>query len=82
MVERTNSKCSRWRIDCLPNVRKERLGRRLRFITTKDVVAGDELCISYGQVDAMDWAQRQKELRDGWFFDCRCSRCLEEMPRN
>jgi len=63
---------------CFPNVRKDRSGRRLRFITTQDVDADEELCISYGHVEGMDLKQRRNELWEGWFFLCRCNRCLEE----
>ncbi|KAI0349651.1 SET domain-containing protein [Trametes cingulata] len=63
---------------CAPNVRKVREGRALRFLTTRAVEAGEELCISYGHVDEMDWKTRQKELLEGWYFECRCSRCTAE----
>ena len=54
-------------------------GRALRFATTREVRAGEELCISYGHTEEMDWARRQGALREGWFFDCRCARCVREM---
>ena len=65
-------------IDCSPNVRKEREGRTLRFVTTKEIEVGEEVCISYGHVDAMSRVERQKELLEGWYFECRCSRCVAE----
>ena len=65
-------------IDCSPNVRKERKGRILRFVTTEEVACGEELCISYGHVEGMSWDERQKELEEGWYFKCRCSRCVAE----
>ncbi|KAH9946515.1 SET domain-containing protein [Amylocystis lapponica] len=64
---------------CSPNVSKERNGRALRFLTMKTVGAGEELCISYGHVEGMGWRERRKELQEGWFFECRCSRCLAEI---
>ncbi|KAI0091785.1 hypothetical protein BDY19DRAFT_932230 [Irpex rosettiformis] len=64
--------------NCSPNVRKERDGRRLRFVTTRDVALGEEVCISYGHVEAMGLEQRRKELMDGWFFCCQCSQCMTE----
>lgn len=64
---------------CSPNIRKERDGRAIRFVTTRPVKAGEELCISYGYVEKMGWKERQKELQEGWFFQCRCSRCTAEM---
>ncbi|TFK91712.1 hypothetical protein K466DRAFT_482108 [Polyporus arcularius HHB13444] len=65
---------------CSPNVRKERDGRRLRFLTTRCVAEGEELCISYGHVESMSWTERQTELLEGWYFKCRCSRCTAEEP--
>ncbi|KAI0629198.1 hypothetical protein C8Q77DRAFT_1220391 [Trametes polyzona] len=63
---------------CAANVRKERDGRTLRFVTTRAVEAGEELCISYGHIEAMDVATRRKELLEGWYFECMCSRCTAE----
>ena len=65
-------------VDCSPNVRKEREGRTLRFVTTKAIDCGEELCISYGHVEGMSLEERQKELEEGWYFRCRCSRCVVE----
>ncbi len=66
--------------DCSPNVRKVRDGRTLRFLTACAIKENEELCISYGHVEGMDWSARQKELLDGWYFSCRCSRCRSEGP--
>ncbi|KAJ8482446.1 hypothetical protein ONZ51_g5361 [Trametes cubensis] len=63
---------------CAPNVQKEREGRILRFLTTCGVEAGEELCISYGHVESMDLQTRRQELLEGWYFECRCSRCMAE----
>ncbi|KAI1796567.1 hypothetical protein LXA43DRAFT_986109 [Ganoderma leucocontextum] len=65
---------------CSPNVRKVRDGRTLRFLTACAVEKNEELCISYGHVEGMDWSVRQKELLEGWYFSCRCSRCRCEGP--
>ncbi|KIP05482.1 hypothetical protein PHLGIDRAFT_74236 [Phlebiopsis gigantea 11061_1 CR5-6] len=64
---------------CSPNVRREQIGRRFRFVTTKSVAAGEDLCISYGQfVAGVGLGERRKHLREGWFFECQCSRCMAE----
>lgn len=68
--------------NCWPNVRKDREGRRLRFVTTKEVRAGEELCISYGHVEDMPLEDRRNHLREGWFFVCLCSRCIQEGGRS
>lgn len=65
-------------VDCSPNVCKERDGRKLSFLTTSCVEEGEEVCISYGHVEGMNWGQRQQELLEGWYFACRCSRCMSE----
>ncbi|KAH9933346.1 uncharacterized protein B0H18DRAFT_983168, partial [Fomitopsis serialis] len=64
--------------NCLPNVAKVRRGRALEFVTTRAIEAGEELCISYGHVEGMALEERQRELREGWFFECRCGRCVAE----
>ncbi|KAI0331499.1 SET domain-containing protein [Cubamyces sp. BRFM 1775] len=66
---------------CAPNVQKEREGRTLRFLTTCGVEAEEELCISYGHVENMDLQTRRQELLEGWYFECRCSRCTAEAAR-
>ncbi|KAI0741464.1 hypothetical protein C8Q80DRAFT_1109714 [Daedaleopsis nitida] len=63
---------------CSPNVRKEREGRSLRFLTTRSVSEGEEVCISYGHVEGMSLGERQAELLEGWYFGCRCGRCMAE----
>jgi len=62
---------------CSPNLQKRRIGRFYEFITCCEVVEGEELCISYlgGAEEELDKQSRQKRLREGWFFDCSCSRC-------
>jgi len=64
--------------NCRPNVAKVRRGRALGFVTTRPIAAGEELCISYGHMEGMALEERQRELREGWFFDCRCGRCVAE----
>ncbi|GLB40955.1 putative SET (Su(var)3-9, Enhancer-of-zeste, Trithorax) domain containing protein [Lyophyllum shimeji] len=64
--------------DCSPNVRKERVKQALCFRTTRDVEAGEELCINY--IDVTDpVATRRKELSRNWYFECACKRCHEEL---
>ncbi|KAJ7621367.1 hypothetical protein FB45DRAFT_139908 [Roridomyces roridus] len=63
--------------DCAPNIRKERVGRAMRFYTTRDVAVGEELCTSY--VDLTDDVmERRKQLSLNWYFDCICKRCENE----
>ncbi|KAI0080160.1 SET domain-containing protein [Panus rudis PR-1116 ss-1] len=63
---------------CSPNVRKNRRGRGIGFVTTRRVSAGEEMCISYGHVENMTVGERRKTLREGWYFECQCSRCVAE----
>jgi SET domain-containing protein len=67
--------------DCSPNLRKSRFGRALHFTTTCPIAAGDELCISYLDLNATNNAgvkERRDALRDSWFFECLCARCVRE----
>ncbi|KAL1705597.1 hypothetical protein EV121DRAFT_290265 [Schizophyllum commune] len=64
--------------DCAPNVRKIRRGRALQFVTTRDVAPGEELCISY--VDVQDTkASRAAQFAQHWNFVCGCGRCRGEV---
>ncbi|KAL1687435.1 hypothetical protein GGG16DRAFT_62164 [Schizophyllum commune] len=63
--------------DCAPNVRKICRGRALQFVTTRDVAPGEELCISY--VDVQDTkASRAAQFAQHWNFVCGCGRCRGE----
>ncbi|KAF9224834.1 SET domain-containing protein [Gyrodon lividus] len=63
---------------CTPNIRKMRQGRVLHFEATREIQAGEELCISYIDTDAPA-DQRRRELEGSWFFTCRCCRCEKEL---
>ncbi|KAI4520273.1 SET domain-containing protein [Schizophyllum commune Loenen D] len=63
--------------DCAPNVRKIRRGRALQFVTMRDVALGEELCITY--VDVQDTkASRAAQFAQHWNFVCGCARCRGE----
>jgi len=68
---------------CDPNVRKEALGRGYVFYTARDVEAGEELCISYigGECATQGLEERRKSLKESWFFECACVRCVTEERR-
>ena len=58
-------------------MRKIRRGRALQFVATRDVVPGEELCISY--VDTRDSrASRAAQFAQHWNFVCGCARCRGE----
>lgn len=57
----------------------------LSFIATKDIKAGEEICISYipshGKYAGVD--ERRHMLRMNWLpGDCMCARCREEDPES
>jgi len=54
-----------------------RIGRTMRFTISRPVETGEELCISYIDIN-QSMAQRKKDLEDSWFFTCRCQRCQSE----
>ena len=59
---------------CDPNINKIRQGRSILFVTSRDVEAEEELCISYGHTER-DVEGRRQVLRDWWGFICNCPRC-------
>lgn len=63
---------------CDPSVRKERIGREMVFTTTRDILPGEQLYISYGMLDSFDWKERVKQLNSQWHFICCCPRCETE----
>ncbi|KAG1733320.1 hypothetical protein EDB19DRAFT_1911672 [Suillus lakei] len=64
---------------CCPNVEKTRVGRTMHFTTSRSVEIGEELCISYIDIN-QTITQRRQDLEDSWFFKCRCQRCQSEEP--
>ncbi|KAJ7054159.1 hypothetical protein C8F01DRAFT_1164138 [Mycena amicta] len=63
--------------DCDPNVKKQRTGRAMSFYTTRDILPGEELCITY--VDLEETVQaRREQLSLNWYFACVCQRCKSE----
>ncbi|KAG6831021.1 hypothetical protein H0H92_013209 [Tricholoma furcatifolium] len=64
--------------DCAPNVRKDRIKKKLCFFTTRDVDVGEELCINYIDIKDEVTSRRQELLRN-WYFECACKRCHEEL---
>jgi hypothetical protein len=62
---------------CSPNVGFFRRGRFLAFIALEDIDEGAQLFISYVKA-GLPVAERQKKLKETYFFDCRCDRCLAE----
>eukprot|EP01062_Namystynia_karyoxenos_P078183 TRINITY_DN8004_c2_g1_i1.p1 TRINITY_DN8004_c2_g1~~TRINITY_DN8004_c2_g1_i1.p1 ORF type:complete len:541 (+),score=128.17 TRINITY_DN8004_c2_g1_i1:73-1695(+) len=59
---------------CRPNAMAVFDGVRLRVHTIEHVAPGTELCITYCFVGQTK-ARRRRELRDGHYFDCGCTRC-------
>ncbi|KIW53263.1 hypothetical protein PV05_08852 [Exophiala xenobiotica] len=68
---------SYWNHSCKPNLTKQRNGRTWKFWTSRDIRAGEELCISYlgGDERDMDTAERREKLTRIWGFECQCERC-------
>lgn len=64
--------------DCSPNLDKVRVGRGMQFFTSRDVLPGEELCISYVDGDG-PLKERREQLEAEWFFLCRCTKCVRDM---
>ncbi|KAJ2907802.1 hypothetical protein GGI21_003524 [Coemansia aciculifera] len=62
---------------CAPNVAKTRRNRVMNFVSNQSIQSGDELFISYGSTtDSV--SERRDRLRDHFFFECACDRCIAE----
>ena len=59
-------------------MKKQRVGRAMNFYAIKDIMPGEELCISYIH-EADPVLQRRAELKAEWYFDCACIRCQGEL---
>ncbi|KAL7686399.1 putative SET domain, Zinc finger, MYND-type, tetratricopeptide-like helical domain superfamily [Plasmopara halstedii] len=61
--------------DCDPNCIVSFKDREMLVHVVKDVEKGQELTLSY--IDVMQSSKmRQKELKESYFFECTCARCL------
>ncbi|OJJ33499.1 hypothetical protein ASPWEDRAFT_160312 [Aspergillus wentii DTO 134E9] len=67
---------------CFPNiVRKPDEYARMTFTAMRDIPAGEECCISYFDLrQTVDYSDRQRYLRNRFYFGCLCERCEEEKP--
>ncbi|KAF9936763.1 hypothetical protein BGZ67_002034 [Mortierella alpina] len=70
---------------CRPNIEKKRRqggkARQMEYWSTGAISAGEECCISYGDIST-GWKERQTRLQDMYFFTCSCPRCLEEQSNS
>lgn len=62
---------------CAFNVSKTRKDASYEFTADRDILPGEELCISYG-IDKDDALQERRDALKEWFFVCGCTRCEEE----
>ncbi|EGN92671.1 hypothetical protein SERLA73DRAFT_116951 [Serpula lacrymans var. lacrymans S7.3] len=67
---------SRFNSSCVPNVnnRWDENKQAVEFRALKDIVSGEELCISYGSL-LETGEMRRKELAAKFKFHCRCETC-------
>jgi hypothetical protein len=65
---------------CLPSISKVRVGRTWQFRTAREVVEGEQLCITYLGGDEKDLTveERRQRLKGVWGFECMCERCRNE----
>ncbi|KAF4609886.1 hypothetical protein D9613_010691 [Agrocybe pediades] len=65
--------------DCSPNLKKDRVGRAIQFRALRDILPGEEMCISYIDEDCPDPKERSRQLEQDWFFACCCSKCKRQL---
>jgi hypothetical protein len=65
---------------CRPNIGKKREGNAWEFRALRDILPGEECCITYlgGDEDELTVVERWSRLKLYWGFDCVCIRCREE----
>lgn len=64
---------------CEHNIEKRRKGRKMEFVTTRDIDADQELYISYGMFEDLEVHERQKMLFEQWHFKCGCPKCERQL---
>mmetsp|Transcript_112805 Transcript_112805/g.224401 ORF Transcript_112805/g.224401 Transcript_112805/m.224401 type:complete len:521 (+) Transcript_112805:61-1623(+) len=66
---------------CDPNCALLHDGENLWILVLRPIPAGEAVTTSYLSLESLrqPWHVRQKELSEAWGFDCRCTRCLEEL---
>ncbi|RPA79014.1 hypothetical protein BJ508DRAFT_416216 [Ascobolus immersus RN42] len=63
---------------CCPNARIDITGKEAAVTAVTDVNVGDEVTVSYVDTE-MNVEARRKELRETWFFECKCEKCKVEL---
>ena len=63
---------------CEPNCIAVFNGPTCHIRSTRNAEEGQELCIAYTEL-MRPQSVRQKELKEQYYFDCKCSRCLNEI---
>ncbi|KAJ5111535.1 hypothetical protein N7532_002070 [Penicillium argentinense] len=67
---------------CVPNIihKPDELGRMV-FRASRDILAGEECCISYFDLTRFtDLESRREHLRKSFKFVCQCERCIFDEP--
>ena len=63
---------------CDPNCIQTFQGNTVVIKATKAIRPGQELTISYGPIfSKQNWEERQRTLKDQYFFTCHCDRCKD-----
>jgi hypothetical protein len=67
---------------CIPNcIQRFDSHGNIILRTNTDVSKGEELCISYIDTAMPTW-YRQRELSQGYYFNCQCPRCCRTDPQD
>ena len=65
---------------CNPNCIAVFSGSKCDIRSIRDIELGEELYISYTELMRPQSVRREKLMKQ-YYFDCRCSRCLNEMEQ-
>lgn len=70
---------------CAPNIHKTAINdvvnskNVMTFVLSRNVAFGEQLCIDYKDILHFDVMNRRKVLKENWFFECACDRCISEL---
>ena len=68
--------CALFNHSCLPNCVRVQSGINIRIQALRPIARGEELCISYIDLEG-NTSDRRELLRKHYLFDCVCVRCLD-----
>ena len=67
---------------CVPSASVQLENNQMVFYATKDIMAGEEITQSYGNLSGDGRMSRQENLQESWGFVCHCVRCRRDAAKH